>query len=122
MFKLMIVDDSMLIRKKIERECDQRQFNVVGTAEDGAAAISLFKKVSPDVVTMDLTMPHLDGIECIKGLVKLQPKVRILVISALNDKATGIKALEKGAMGFVTKPFSGQELQSALGEIIDDDV
>lgn len=111
----------MLIRKKIERECDQNQFKVVGSAEDGKAAIELFKQVSPDVVTMDLTMPNLDGIECIQGLVDLQPNVRILVISALNDKATGIKALEKGAMGFVTKPFSGQELQSALGEIIEDD-
>ncbi|MCH2190125.1 MAG: response regulator [Gammaproteobacteria bacterium] len=120
MYKMMIVDDSRIIRQKIERECDQSIFNVVGSAINGEHAISLFKEISPDVVTMDLTMPNLDGIGCIKGLVKLDPSCKILVISALNDKATGMEALEAGAMGFVTKPFSALELQEALREIIED--
>ena len=120
MYKLMIVDDSRLIRQKIERECDQGLFNVVGNATDGEEALVMFNTVFPDVVTMDLTMPNVDGIECIRGLVRINPKVRILVISALNDKATGMEALEEGAMGFVTKPFSGADLQSALHDIIED--
>lgn len=120
MYKLMIVDDSRLIRQKIERECDQSLFEVVGTAGNGAEALSLFQSLSPDVVTMDLTMPNLDGIGCIQGLIKLDSEVRILVISALNDKATGLEALEKGAMGFVTKPFTGRDLQEALRDIIED--
>ena len=116
----MVVDDSKLIRQKIERECDAGLFHVIGLAADGADALELFKVAMPNVVTMDLTLPNLDGIGCIEGLIKLDPNVRILVISALNDKETGIDALEKGAMGFITKPFSGGDLQIALREIIED--
>ena len=120
MYRMMIVDDSKMIRQKIERECDSSLFQVVGSAVNGAHALGLFEEVSPDVVTMDLTMPNLDGIGCIQGLIKLDPSCRILVISALNDKATGIEALEVGAMGFVTKPFSAEELQDTLREMIED--
>jgi len=117
----MIVDDSRIIRKKIERECGDSKFKVVGTASDGSIAIDLFKRVSPEVVTMDLTMPHLDGIECIRKLISLQPDLRILVVSALNDKETGIEAIEEGAIGFITKPFSAEKLHSALVEITEDE-
>ncbi len=122
MYRLLIVDDSKLIRQKIERECDQNLFHIVGSAIDGSQALSLFFQQAIDVVTMDLTMPELDGIECIESLVRLDPDVKILVISALNDVATGMEALEKGAMGFVTKPFSGSELQSALCELVEDEL
>jgi len=118
--KMMIVDDSSLIRQKIERECDHSMFKIVSSAVNGADAITKYKDSSPEVVTMDLTMPNLDGIECIKGLIDINPSCRILVISALNDKETGIEALEVGAMGFITKPFSTGELQEALREIISD--
>jgi len=120
MLKLMIVDDSRLIRQRIEREYDAKTFNLVRTAENGSAAIELFNQSAPDVVTMDLTMPELDGIACIERLVEKAPDIKILVVSALNDKATGMEALEKGAMGFITKPFSGADIKSALSELIED--
>ena len=101
----MIVDDSKLIRQRIAREYDATTFELVGTAENGFDAIKLFDRASPDVVTMDLTMPELDGIECIEQLIIREPSTKILVISALNDTAIGMEALEKGAMGFITKPF-----------------
>ena len=119
MLNLMIVDDSNLIRRKLAREIDARVFKVVAQAEDGSVAIELFKSCRPDVVTMDLTMPTLSGIECIEQLVQLDPTVKILVVSALNDKATGIEALERGAMGFLNKPFSEEEITSALQVIIE---
>ena len=120
MYKLMIVDDSKLIRRKITREHDANTFNLVGTAENGLEAIELFTKTEPQVVTMDLTMPHLDGIGCIEELIERNPSIRILVVSALNDTATGIEAIEKGAMGFINKPFSGSDLKVALSELIED--
>lgn len=120
MLKLMIVDDSKLIRQRIEREYDAQTFELVGTAENGALALDMFERTKPDVVTMDLTMPCLDGIKCIEKLIERDPKIRILVISALNDKATGIEALEKGAMGFITKPFSSTDIRVALSDIIYD--
>ncbi len=116
----MIVDDSKLIRQRIAREYDATTFELVGTAKNGFDAIELFDRASPDVVTMDLTMPELDGIECIEQLIIREPSTKILVISALNDTAIGMEALEKGAMGFITKPFSGADLKIALNEIIDE--
>ena len=86
-FKLMIVDDSNIMRRRIERSQQFEQLQLVGTAGNGEEALELFKKTDPDVVTMDLTMPRMDGIECIGRLVELKPAIRILVISALADKA-----------------------------------
>jgi len=121
MKKLMIVDDSNLIRKKIAREFDQAKFELVGLAENGEKAIELFRRFSPEVVTMDITMPHIDGIECIENLIAIQPDVNILVISALNDKATGMEALEKGAMGFINKPFTQKDIVEALDALFEDE-
>lgn len=121
MKKLMIVDDSNLIRKKISRELDDSKFELVGTAENGEKAIELFKECKPEVVTMDITMPHVDGIECIEQLVSIEPSVKILVISALNDKATGMEALEKGAMGFINKPFSEKDITQALDTLVEEE-
>ena len=118
MYTLMIVDDSNLIRRKIERsQKDMHKFNVVASAANGTEAINFFKLHRPDVVTMDLTMPEMDGIECIKHLVNHNPDVLILVVSALSDKATGIEALEEGARGFLCKPFSESALIDALEEL-----
>lgn len=120
MLSLLIVDDSNIIRRKIERCNDFEQFSVVGSAANGAEALQLFQQIRPQVVTMDLTMPEMDGIACIQQLVALDPDVRILVISALSDKATGIEALKKGARGFLCKPFSEEQLIEALTELTED--
>lgn len=117
MLKLMIVDDSNIVRRKIERAQQGSRFKVVATAANGDEAVTRFRDHLPQVVTMDLTMPHMDGIECIEALVREDPEVRILVISALSDKATGIEALEKGARGFLCKPFDDEKLQEALNEL-----
>lgn len=120
MLSLMIVDDSNIIRRKIERCNDSDKFNVVASAANGRDAIDVFKSVRPSVVTMDLTMPEMDGIACIQQLVAIDPSVMILVISALSDKATGIEALKKGARGFLCKPFTEVELLEALTELTED--
>lgn len=119
--KLMIVDDSNIIRSKITRTLSQHHMEVVATASNGEEAISLFARTTPDVVTMDLTMPRMDGLECIRALRKLNSKVHILVVSALADKATAIQALKEGAQGFLCKPFSESDLTEAMDELLGDD-
>jgi two-component system chemotaxis response regulator CheY len=116
----MIVDDSTIIRRKIERCNDSDKFNVIGSAMNGLEAVALFKKERPSVVTMDLTMPEMDGIACIEQIMAIDPRVNILVISALSDKATGIAALKKGARGFLCKPFTEEQLLEALIELVED--
>ena len=116
--KLLIVDDSNIMRRRIERSQQFEELQVVGTAANGVEALEMFHKTDPDVVTMDLTMPQMDGIECISKLVQLKPALRILVISALADKATAVEAMERGANGFLNKPFTDRQLNEAIAELM----
>lgn len=118
--KLLIVDDSNIIRSRIARIAlhpNLRQLSIVGLAKNGIEAVELCQRNMPDVVTMDLTMPEMDGIACIEILIARNPDLNILVVSALSDKVTAIAALKKGARGFLHKPFSDEQLASALLEI-----
>lgn len=116
--KLMIVDDSNVMRRKIERshQCARLQF--VGSAGNGTQAVELFRRTEADVVTMDITMPEMDGIECVEQLVGIKPEVLILIVSALADKATAIEAMKRGANGFLCKPFTDRQLTDALDELL----
>lgn len=116
--RLLIVDDSNIMRRRIERSQQIPQLQVVGCASNGQEAIEVFRATDPDVVTMDITMPQMDGIECVEKLVQMKPDVLILVVSALADKATAVEAMEKGANGFLNKPFSDRQLNEALEELL----
>lgn len=119
--KLLIVDDSNIIRNKIARAMGSYGLEIVGMAPNGETALQLFSQIRPQVVTMDLTMPEMDGIECIRKIHAIDPSVRILVVSALADKATAIQALKEGAQGFLCKPFTEDELTEAIGELLSEE-
>ena len=116
--RLMIVDDSKIIRNRIQRAVTDFNLKVVCTATNGQQAIDMLNENKPEIVTMDLTMPEMDGIESIEKILKINPNLLILVVSALADKATAIEAMMKGAHGFLCKPFTEQELTDALGTLI----
>lgn len=119
--KLLIVDDSMTMRNRIARAVNEPRLSnvlIVGMARDGMEAVKLAQEKRPDIVTMDLTMPNLDGAECISQMILLLPEVRILVVSALADKVTAIRAIKRGAHGFLQKPFDDDGLVEALLELI----
>lgn len=115
---MMIVDDSSVIRRRIERSQQIERLRVVATAADGRQAVELFERERPDVVTLDLTMPEMDGIECVEQLVRIDPGVLILVVSAIADKDTAVEAIRRGANGFLCKPFSDEQLNDALAELL----
>jgi two-component system chemotaxis response regulator CheY len=120
--RLMIVDDSNMIRSRISRVVQGgglANISLVGLARNGAEALRLARATQPDVVTMDLTMPEMDGIECITEMLRILPRTNILVVSALSDKSTAIQALRLGARGFVSKPFSDDELKIALLDVVE---
>ncbi len=120
--RLMIVDDSSMIRSRISRIVQSGGLvgvSIVGLARNGAEAVRIARATLPDVVTMDLTMPEMDGVQCITQVLKIMPKVNILVVSALSDKSTAIAALKQGARGFVAKPFTDEQLQLALLDVMD---
>jgi len=120
--RLLIVDDSNMIRSRISRVVQTgglAHVSLVGLARNGAEALRIARTTQPDVVTMDLTMPEMDGIECITEMLRILPKTSILVVSALSDKSTAIAALKLGARGFVAKPFSDDELKMALLDVME---
>ena len=116
--RLLVVDDSNLIRRRIERANDIPEIEVVGAACDGVQALAMHAQLRPTLVTMDLTMPQMGGSECVAKLVQRDPEIRILVISALADKVTAIDAIEKGASGFLCKPFTDRQLNEALRKLV----
>ena len=120
--RLLIVDDSNMIRSRISRVVQNGgmpNIALVGLARNGAEAIRIARATRPEVVTMDLTMPEMDGVQCIGELLHMLPHINILVVSALSDKSTAIAALKLGARGFVGKPFSDDELKMALLDIME---
>mgnify|MGYP000985921894 CR=1 FL=1 len=122
MLKLMIVDDSNIIRHRIARAMAGPRLptlNIVGLAKDCAEAVAMCGRNRPDLVTLDLTMPNMDGIECVEQLMKIDPNMLVLVVSALSDKFTAINALKKGARGFLHKPFDDVQLVDALLELME---
>ncbi len=120
--RLLIVDDSNMIRSRISRVVSNgglQDIRIVGLARNGAEALRVARSAQPDVVTMDLTMPEMDGIECIGELLRFLPAVNVLVVSALADKSTAIQALKLGARGFLAKPFTDDELKMALLDVME---
>ena len=116
--KLLVVDDSLIVRNAIARSVRSGAITEVLRAEDGQQAVELFAAHRPELVTMDLTMPNLDGLAAIAGIRALEPQASILVISALNSHRIALDAIQRGACGFLTKPFTEREVGEALDELV----
>lgn len=115
--KLLIVDDSLVIRDAIQRSIDDGRISAVFRAADGREAVTLFDRQRPELVTMDLTLPNLDGLSAIRRIREIEPRTAILVISALNSHRTALEAISLGACGFLTKPFTRLEISDALHQL-----
>lgn len=105
MSRIMIVDDAVVIREKLKILLTKAGHEVVAEAGNGLQAALLYSRLRPDIVTMDITMPGVDGIEGIRKIRTSDPAAKIIVISALGQKAIIVEALEAGASGFILKPF-----------------
>lgn len=114
---VLIADDSAIIRKIIEKSIGKDKFEIIGIASDGLEALEKFKESLPEIVTLDLTMPEMDGLSVLDEMIKIKPDVNVIVISALTDKATGIEAIRKGAKFFIPKPFTPEDVQKALDKV-----
>ncbi|MGJ8673466.1 response regulator transcription factor [Rubritalea sp.] len=120
--KLLIVDDSAMIRRSINSAYKGSLFTEIQTAADGLLAVTTFKQFLPDVVTLDITMPHMDGLAAMSQMLEAKPDTTILVISALADHHTAIESLSRGAHQFICKPFTAEELKEALDDLLKDRV
>jgi two-component system chemotaxis response regulator CheY len=118
--RLMIVDDSLLIRQAIEMYLQEYDIEIVGTAEDGEAALKLFNKTKPEYVTLDIIMPKMDGFTVLQKMLKKRPSTKIMVITALADKDTALQAIELGARSVLMKPFTPLHLKKAFSKFIEE--
>ena len=116
--RLLIVDDSRTVRRSIERHILSDRVTEIYQAANGREAMELFERHRPEFVTMDLTMPEMDGLTCISKMMALKPDTRLMVISALGDAETAIEAVERGANEYVVKPFSAEDLNLALDNLV----
>ncbi len=116
--KLLIVDDSLIVRNAIERNVRHSEITEIFQADNGVTALQLYYQHFPELVTMDLTMPHQDGLACLLEIQKSAQPTSILVISALNSHRAAMEAVSRGACGFLVKPFTALELIEAVDELV----
>ncbi len=112
---ILIVDDQPAFREGLRRILEEEEdFDIVDTAADGVEAVNLAKKLKPDVVIMDITMPRMDGLNALKAIKQIDPLARVIVCSALGQQKLIIDAIKMGAKDFIVKPFEPDRLSAAI--------
>lgn len=112
--RILIVDDAAFMRMMIKDILVKNGFEVVGEAENGAIAIEKWKEHRPDLTTMDITMPELDGINAVRAIRQVDPNARIVMCSAMGQQAMVIDAIQAGAKDFIVKPFQPDRVLEAV--------
>ncbi|MEM0940703.1 MAG: response regulator [Bacteroidota bacterium] len=119
--RLLIVDDSSVMRRTIEKNLKEYDLEIIGQAANGMEALEIIKNEMPEVITLDITMPEMDGIACLEEIMKIHPAAKVMMITALADKHTGLTALDKGARGFMFKPVNSEDLAKAFDKLLKKD-
>ncbi|AEO99269.1 response regulator [Weizmannia coagulans] len=112
--KILIVDDAAFMRMMIKDILTKNGYDVVAEAGDGAQAIEKYKEHRPDLVTMDITMPEVDGISALKEIKKIDPDAKVIMCSAMGQQAMVIDAIQAGAKDFIVKPFQADRVIEAI--------
>ncbi|ATH72204.1 response regulator [Bacillus altitudinis] len=116
--KVLIVDDAAFMRMMIKDILVKNGFDVVGEAENGAQAVEKFKETSPDLVTMDITMPEMDGITALKEIKQFDASAKIIMCSAMGQQSMVIDAIQAGAKDFIVKPFQADRVLEAINKTL----
>lgn len=116
--KLLIVDDSSMMRTTIENHLSNYGLEIVGRAGNGEEALEMVVALQPDIVTLDITMPKMDGIECLTKIMAIAPQTHVMVITALSDKYTGLQALKLGAREYLHKPVTPEDLKEGFDALL----
>ena len=115
---VLICDDAIFMRTMIGDILTQAGFEIVGEAESGVEAVDKYRHVRPDLVTMDIVMPDMGGIDAVREICKLDPGARILMCSAMGQQALVVEAIQAGAKDFVVKPFQPSRVLEAVQRVL----
>ncbi|MBZ9636038.1 response regulator [Clostridium sp. FP1] len=118
MARVLIVDDAAFMRMMVKDILEKNGFEVVGEASNGLKAVELYKAEKPDVVTMDITMPDMDGIEAVKEIKIFDPAAKIIMCSAMGQQSMVMDAIRAGAKDFIVKPFQADRVIEAIKKVL----
>ena len=113
---VLIVDDAAFMRVSIKNMLSKNGYDIIGEASDGAEGLRKFAELKPDVVTMDITMPEMDGLQALKEIIKSDPKANVIMVSAMGQESMVRDAVMAGAKGFIVKPFKEDVILSAFAK------
>jgi two-component system chemotaxis response regulator CheY len=117
MKRLLVVDDALFMRKLIRGVAAEAGWDVVGEAGNGAEAVMLYQQHQPDLVTMDLVMPVMGGLEALRQIRALDPQAKVVVVTALDQKQALMDSIRDGAIDFIVKPFERQRVLNLLAKL-----
>lgn len=115
---VLIVDDAAFMRMMIKNILSKAGYEIVGEAENGAQAVAKYKDLKPELTTMDITMPEMDGISAVKEIMKLNPSAKVIMCSAMGQQAMVIDAIQAGAKDFIVKPFQPNRVLEAVQKVV----
>lgn len=118
MANVLVVDDSKLIRLQLKTMLETLENTVVGLAEDGEMAYEMYTDLQPDIVTMDINMPKLDGLGAVKKIIAEFPDAKIIMVSSIDDRNLTYDCIGEGAMDFLNKPIQIEELKEKINALV----
>jgi two-component system, chemotaxis family, chemotaxis protein CheY len=117
MLKVLVVDDSLIMRRNVTKMVEALGHKVIGEAKDGHEAITLYMRLKPDLVTMDITMPEMDGITAVQELKKIDKHVKIIMVTSHGQEEMVINAIRSGAGGYLLKPINLVKLRETIRKV-----
>ncbi|HSV74875.1 MAG TPA: response regulator [Chthonomonadales bacterium] len=115
--RILVTDDAMFMRVTLRNILTKNGFEVAGEASNGREAIDMYRSLKPDAVTMDITMPEMDGISAVREIRKIDPHARIIMCTAMGQKNMVIDAVSAGAKDFIVKPFQAEKVVEAIQKV-----
>ena len=114
--RILLVDDAVFMRMKLKDILEKNGYEVVGEAQNGIEAIEKYKAEKPDLVTMDITMPEMDGVTALKEIKKIDPKAKVIMCSAMGQQSMVMDAIQAGAIDFIVKPFDNDRVIESINK------
>ena len=122
MADILIVDDSKTSRKFLRNMLEEAGHKIVAEAVNGAEGVEKYRIYHPDIVTIDITMPVLDGIDAVGEIMKMDPAAKVIMVTAAGQRTNMVEALKRGAADFIQKPFESEIILNTIEKVLDENV
>lgn len=114
MIRILIVDDALFMRRLIRDALEPIGFNICGEAGDGNQALERFRELKPDITTLDIVMPNADGLAALAGIRQIDPKAKVIMVTAVDQREAMLRAMHMGVSDFIVKPFDADRIVAAV--------